>query len=198
MREELKSLGRVVAFEPGDVLRRPGEDVDRVMIVLEGVVRVERTAHAGRAIELYRVEHDEPCVLEVSSALSKTRYPARAVAQTSGTALVIALSRFRRALVDDPELQQSVFRVVSERLLEVMGLLEAVAFGRVEGRLRALLLREMDEHRTVRATHAELAERLGTAREVVSRLLEQLESEGSVALSRGAVTVVAPEALADV
>ncbi len=198
MDAELRSLGRVVAFEPGDVLRRPGEDVDRVMIVLEGVVRVERTATAGRAIELYRVEHDEPCVLEVSSALSEAQYPARAVAQTGGTALVIALSRFRRALADDPELQRRVFRVVSERLLEVMGLLEAVVFGRVEERLRALLLREMDERRIVRATHAELAERLGTAREVVSRLLSQLEGEGSLELQRGSITVLDPETLASV
>jgi CRP/FNR family transcriptional regulator len=186
----LAVLGRVVEFAPGDVLPRPGDEIDRVVIVLSRIVRVEQSSDRGRAIELYRVTAAEPCVLEVSSALSGRRYSARAVAQTEGRARAIASSRFAGALVEHPALQRHVFSLIADRLLEVMSLVEAVAFGKVEDRLAFLLAREADADGVVTATHADLAEHLGTAREVVSRLLASLEERGVVVSRRGSIELL--------
>ena len=186
----LREIGREISFARDDVLRRPGEACDRVAIVTDGQIRVETLSDNGRAIELYRIRPGDPCVLEVSAALSGATYPAHAIAQTDGQAIAVATPRLIAALADDAAIRERIFSTMSWRLHDVMALASEVAFHRIDQRLARLLLRDCDDAGRVAATHEELASRLGTAREVVSRLVARFAEEGLVSSERGLITVL--------
>jgi CRP/FNR family transcriptional regulator len=96
---------------------------------------------------------------------------------------------FRRLLRERPELQGILNRVLTERLAEMMMVVDEVAFGRVDLRLAELLVRSAKEG-AINATHAQIAMELGSAREVVSRLLKELERRGLVRLGRARIDVL--------
>lgn len=191
--ERLASAGRAVAFAAGDPIRRPGDACDRVAFVVDGEIRVMKSGASGREIELYRVRAGEFCVLEVSAAMGATGYPAGAVASSGGHARVLPVSTLRELMAGDREVQAFVFSVLAERLADVMTLVAEVAFRRMDERLKAFLEREATgTPPTVHLTHEAIAERLGTAREVVSRLLAHLAEGGEVRVGRGEIVLTDP------
>ncbi len=182
---------RTVTFGPGDVIHREGDECDRVAFVTDGEIHVAKTGPGGREIELYRILPVEPCVLELAAAMGRSGYPARAEATSAGRAVTVPTDALLSLLAVDPGVQRHVFGFLSARLVGVMRLVEEVAFHRMDSRLLALLVREArGEPPTVRLTHDGIAERLGTAREVVSRLLGQMAQRGEVELRRGEIRLV--------
>ncbi len=185
---------REISFDRGDLIHREGDECDRVAFVTEGEIRVAKGGREGRGIEIYRVVAVEPCVLELSAAMGRSGYPAQAVATTGGTAVTVPADALLGLLASDAAVQRYVFGFMSARLASVMQLVEEVAFRRMDERLEAFLRREAGgEPAVVRMTHDAIAERLGTAREVVSRLLEQMRRNGLVELRRGEVRMITPE-----
>jgi CRP/FNR family transcriptional regulator len=190
---DVARVAREVHFDAGDRIRSEGEPCDRVAFVVDGEVRVTKAGRSGREIELYRIAAGEPCVLEISSAMGRSPYPARAVASGPGRAVVVPASTLLDLLATDPGVQRGVFGVLSRRLASVMELVEEVAFRRMDERLEALLRREAAAGGgSVHLTHEAVADRLGTAREVVSRLLAQMAHRGEVELHRGEIRLLAP------
>lgn len=183
---------REIAFDAGDMIHREGDACDRVAFVTEGEIGVAKGGREGRGIEIYRVVPVEPCVLELSAAMGRSGYPARAVAATDGRAVTVPADALAELLAVDAGVQRYVFGFMSARMASVMQLVEEVTFRRMDERLAAFLRREArGEPPVVRMTHDAIAERLGTAREVVSRLLEQLRQDGQVELRRGEVRLTA-------
>lgn len=192
--EQVAPRLREIAFDRGDVIHREGDACDRVAFVTEGEIRVAKGGREGRGIEIYRVVAIEPCVLELSAAMVRSGYPARAVATTGGRAVTVPADALLGLLATDAAVQRFVFGFMSVRLASVMQLVEEVAFRRMDERLEAFLRREAQgEPPVVRMTHDAIAERLGTAREVVSRLLEQMRGNGLVELRRGEVRIIPRE-----
>ncbi len=183
---------REISFDSGDVIHHEGDECDRVAFVTEGEIRVAKGGPGGRGIEIYRIVAIEPCVLELSAAMGRSGYPARAVATVGGRAVTVPADALLDLLATDAGVQRLVFGFMSARLASVMQLVEEVAFRRMDERLDAFLRREArGEPPTVRMTHDAVAERLGTAREVVSRLLEQMSQRGEVELRRGEIRLAA-------
>jgi CRP/FNR family transcriptional regulator len=187
----LAATMRTVSFPAGHAIRRPGQRCDRIAFITEGEVRVTRTGRSGREIALYRIVPGEPCVLELSAAMSGTPYPAWAVASRPGSALTMPAADLVHLMGEDAGLRSAIVGLLASRLTEVMTLVGEVAFDPVEDRLVALLRREArGDPPVVASTHEALARGLGTAREVVSRHLAQMAVRGEVSLARGAITLL--------
>jgi CRP/FNR family transcriptional regulator len=176
------------SFPRGTVLYEQGTPCPLVPFILEGTVRVYKVGESGREITLYRVEAGQVCVLSCSCALTgaEGRLPAIAVAETDVTLLALPSYQFRRLLQAHPALQQMINGIFAERLSEMMMVVEEVAFQRVDLRLAEWLLKatEPPAPSHVALTHAQLAVELGSAREVVSRILKDFERRGFVHLGR--------------
>ncbi len=176
------------SYPAGAVLLEAGQSCEEALLVTRGTIRVYTTSPCGREITLYLVSEKEMCLFGVSCLLSDTRYPARAVAKVDTEALGIPAPAFRRLFREEPAVQRFVLDAFSSRLLSVTRLVEEVAFLRLEERLAEFLRKEAirDTGGTclVPLSHEEIAAHLGTAREVVSRLLSQMESDGRVRLER--------------
>jgi CRP/FNR family transcriptional regulator len=177
----------------GSVLFEADQPCGGFPLVLEGSVRVAKTAPNGREILLYRVDPGDSCILSGSCLLGQRSYSASGIAETDVVVLVIPPALFNELMVQHPPFREYVFGLYGARLAEVMELIEEVAFRRLDTRLAQLLV-----HRgpVVEATHQKLADELGSVREIVSRLLRSFEQRGWVKLERERVTVLDVKALA--
>jgi len=186
---EILSSGEVVAFTSGSFLYNEGDSCSGIGLFLSGEVRVYKESGGGREITLYEIFHGETCILNASCILSRTRYPAVALAVADGEIILLEDSTFRKLVADYEEMRGFVFRLFSSRLSIMTELIEEVAFGRMNERLSDYLI-ERSEDGKLAITHQQIANDLGTSREVVSRLLKEFEKGGRVVLSRGKIELI--------
>jgi CRP/FNR family transcriptional regulator len=191
--EELLAVSQEIRVPAGTVLFDERQPCAGFPLVLEGDIRVTRAAPSGRGILLYRVAPGEGCILSGGCLLGNSAYSASGVAETDVVLLRIPPALFQKLMVESEPFRRFVFGMYGERLSEVMELVEAVAFQRLDARLAQLLIRRGP---VLHATHQSLADELGSVREIVSRLLRSFEDRGWVRLERERVTVLDLKALA--
>ncbi len=148
--------------------------------VLSGCVRVARGAPNGRSLELYRVTPGELCVVSTSCLFGSHLLTAHGQATEATELVLLSPAGFER-WVAYPAFRRFVFGIFADRLADLMALAEAVAFQRLDQRLAAALL---GHGSTLKLTHQALADELGTAREMVTRLLKRFEQQGWLSLGR--------------
>jgi CRP/FNR family transcriptional regulator len=186
--------GSTINAPDGACLFQPGDESRAFLIVTKGHVRVEQTNSEGRTMVLYRVHEGESCVMTTSCLMGSRPYSGYGYAEGPVTALAIGADAFRRLLRDDAAFRDMVFEGFTRRLGELTDVIDALLLHRTDLRLAAWLaargagLCEM--------TQQDIAQELGTAREVVSRTLKSFEREGWLVLGRGRLEVTDPGALA--
>ncbi len=180
---ELLSVSLHQQFPANARVYTEGDACNGIAFLLSGEIRVFKSGEAGREITLYEIGRGETCILNASCILSSLTYPANAVSTESGTMLYITSRDFRRLVASYEDMRNFVFNILSQRLVEVMALVEEIAFGRMDRRLLDYLVEKADHNRLM-ATHQRIADDLGTSREVVSRLLKDFERKGRISLSR--------------
>lgn len=178
-----------VRLEPGAVFYREGDAAEVFALVARGDIRVFKTGATGREISLYHVQDGEPCLVNMLCAFLARPAMASAHIEATTEAVVISAETFRDWIASEDYVRNFVFATMASRFVDVMTLVQEVAFRRVDVRLAELLLRRFDNKglplRVAMTTHEELAAELGTVREVVSRLLKDFERTGMVTVSRG-------------
>ena len=189
------AAAKPVTLPVGMTVFRTGDRCQDYLLVLDGSIRVQKLSESGREIVLYRVEAGESCVLTTSCLLAAERAAAEAIAETEVHGVAIPVDRFREGLAHSEGFRRFVFAAYARRLSDLIGLVEQVAFLRVDVRLARHLLGHTDAQQRLRVTHQDLAVELGTAREVVSRQLKEFERRGWVRLRRGEIAVLDAGAL---
>ncbi len=173
----------------GSIVYTEGQPCRGVGLVVYGTVRVFKVGQSGREITLYEVTPGQACILNAFCVLTGKDYPANAETIDDTEMLIIPSTQFKRVFEGYEEFRQYIYGLFSDRLLAVMELIEEVAFGRMDKRLL-----EYIKHKAVDGvlmkTHQEIANDLGTSREVVSRLLKDFERRGLLKLSRGTIRVL--------
>ena len=157
-------------------------------LILEGCIKVVKLAASGRELVLYRVAPGGSCIITSSCLLGRTDYNARGIAEVPLTLLAIPAPDFAALLVEHPPFRDFVFHLFAERIAELMQLVEEVAFARLDQRLAKALLAKNGT--VLGITHQQLADELGSVREIVSRLLKGFAAQGLVALGREQVTLL--------
>jgi CRP/FNR family transcriptional regulator len=172
----------------GQCLFRAGDSAQGFAMVLAGRVEVTLTAASGREILLYAIEPGQSCIQTTLGLLGDMPYSGEARTVTSARIAMIPAAEFARLIEESGAFRGFVFRAFAARMGELTTLLEQVAFTRIEARLARALL-DLADGTQVTATHAELAARIGSAREVVSRQLERWAAQGLIATQRGQITI---------
>jgi CRP/FNR family transcriptional regulator len=158
---------------------------------MKGDIRVPKPAANGRELPLYRVLPGESCIISSSCLLGHSDYNARGGADGETTLTLLPRPLFDELLTES-SFRDFVFRLFSERIAELMQIIEEVAFRKLDQRLAGLLL---GKGKLVHATHQHLADELGSVREMVSRLLKGFAEQGLVRLSREQVEILDPAGL---
>ncbi|MDH5751859.1 MAG: Crp/Fnr family transcriptional regulator, partial [Deltaproteobacteria bacterium] len=195
LEKEFLKYAAMMEYKAGERLYEEGFPCPFVPFIISGEIRVFKIGESGREITLYRVKEGDVCILSSSCSVSQKQYPAIAEAGKLTTAYVVPGKIFGNMMRKYPELHDMIFNLLSDRLIELMGVVEEIKLTRVESRIanRLLDLTTPPGPQDVNITHAQLAIDLGSAREVISRTLKKLEREGGVSLVRGKIMVTSRE-----
>jgi len=188
----LLGQARLLEVPAGTVMFDDHAACDAMPFLLDGVIRVSKVSACGREILLYRVHAGEACVLTSGCLIGRTPYAARGVVERDARLVAVPEPVFRRLVAGDESFRTYVFALFAARLGELMALVEAVAFQRLDQRLAALLL---GRGRVLQVTHQSIADELGSVREIVTRLLHHFADDGLVRLSRERIEIVDPAGL---
>jgi len=144
------------------------------------------------------VEEGHSCLLTTICLMGAQKYPAEGIAETDSELAILPLGAFEHALTASNGFRQFVMGSIGSRICDLMQLVEDVAFRRMDARLARLLLKQTGQQNELDCTHQQLAFELGSAREVVSRLLKDFERKGWVRLSRGKIELCHLQALINI
>jgi CRP/FNR family transcriptional regulator len=157
-------------------------------LLLEGSIKVIKLAANGRELLLYRVTPGGSCIISSSCLLGRSDYNARGITETPVTLLALPVNGFSALMMEHAPFRDFVFHLFAERIAELMQLVEEVAFARLDQRLAKLLLAR--NQNTLSVTHQQLADELGSVREIVSRLLKGFVAQGLVTLGREQLSII--------
>lgn len=178
-------------FGRGTILFREGDACKGYVLVLSGSVCVNKMDDEGREILLYRVQKDQSCMLTTTCLMGQQNYPAEGVVEQDIELVMLTSDLFNRLMASSEQFRRFAMQSIGQRVVDMMRLLEHVAFARMDDRVAHVLLKRLpDESRDISCTHQALAVELGSAREVVSRILKRFESQGLIQLSRGNIRIL--------
>jgi CRP/FNR family transcriptional regulator len=196
-RAHLASLAVEKHYVTGETLFYEGVPCEGLHVIGEGAVKITKTSSSGREIML-AIEVAPNSVAEVP-LFDDGNYPATVVAVRDTTAFLLRKDDFRRFCASKPEVPLKMLAVVGKRLRQLVGLIESVTFGSVRQRVAGGLLQAAELSPeglpVVSLTHEEIALRLGTVREVVSRNLSRFQAEGFIRIVKRQIEIVDAEAL---
>ncbi len=202
-KEEIKRVQEhafQVDYSAGRMLVENGALCQNVYWVMDGLIRIFRMTDDGKEITYYRVGKGEACLFTMSCILDHE--PFEAIAQIEKDARLLALPGyiFEDLMQGNARFRQFIFKKLLSTIGDLMMLTEEVTFHSINKRLANFLLVEKDKQRkeALTITHESIGHELGTAREVISRMLKEFEKKGWVSLSRGKITLVDIEALREI
>lgn len=195
VKERLLRRSSILYLPKETVIFGPGKSPENMLFLLDGSVRVQQRSESGREIVLYRIHSGESCVLTTACLLAFDDYSAEGIAETDMQAAAIPRSVFDDLVSTSAKFRNFVFSAFSKRITDLFLMIDEVAFGRIDTRLAQKLNELVDDTGSVSATHQQLSVELGTAREVISRQLQEFQRRGWVKLSRGAIRLADPSAI---
>jgi CRP/FNR family transcriptional regulator len=179
------------SFLAGNVLLNTNDYVRSVPLVVEGSLKVFREDEEGREILLYYIKPGESCVSSFLGALNHERNKVKAVVDEDAVIYFVSSDDSNRWIGEFPEWAHFIFKLYNKRFEELLDSINAIAFQKMDNRIKHYLDEriKINNSKVIHITHQQLADELGTAREVVSRILKSFEKEGFLKLSRNKITL---------
>ncbi|MEE9303685.1 MAG: Crp/Fnr family transcriptional regulator [Thiotrichaceae bacterium] len=194
--KENSSTIKKIAVKEGMVVCHEGQICADLVVLTAGVVRVYKPAEDGRSISLYHISAGESCILTAGCILNQQVFPAIAEAKTDVEGFAIPAKQVKQWMNESEIWRDYIISILSQRFADVIDLANSLAFEELKQRIITWILRNVSgENNEIIITHQEIAEELGTSREVVSRKLKKLENERLITLSRGKLSHVDIEGL---
>lgn len=187
--EKLIDYGFTKTFAEGDVILNENAYIKAIPIVMSGSIRVMRTDDDDREILLYYIKAGESCIMSFLGGIHQDTSKVKAIAEEPTEILFIPIDKVNLLIKDYPEWLDYIFRLYHKRFEELLDVVNAIAFKKLDERLLDFIKKKckINDNNTLVITHEHIANELGTARVVVSRLLKQMEQEGLVTLGRNKI-----------
>ncbi len=190
-RQIIYTSGNDIVLPDGQMLMKQNQECQNIPMVISGHLRIYKLSSSGREMTLYRIGPGETCLISIACQIKGQDFPA--MAQVEGKTHLFMLPSFvcKEILGTSIAWKDFIISSIYDHLTDVMQTLEAVAFDRTDHRLILWLMEKSEgKNAAISYTHEEIAIELGTAREVVSRLLGELKNKGVVTLGRGKVKIM--------
>jgi CRP/FNR family transcriptional regulator len=187
---EANSIRRTLP--PDAVLLQENTYIRSIPIVLSGSIRVMRQDEDGKEILLYYIKPGESCIMSFLAGIHEDTSKVRAVVEEEAEVLFVPVAKASEWIRQFPEWTDFIFKLYHRRFEELLSVVNAIAFQQLDQRIMQLLKKKTQLHQSsnIVITHQQLAEELGTTREVISRLLKQMEKKAMIRLSRNKITVL--------
>lgn len=189
---KLKQYSTEKMYREGEVILDENSSIRAIPIVTKGTLKVMRTEEDGREILLYYIKAGESCIMSFLGGMHDEKSKVKAEVEEDAEILFFPMEKVSLFIKEYPEWLDYIFRLYHKRFEELLEIINAIAFKKMDERLLNLLHKkeELSGSKILSITHEQLANELGTARVVVSRLLKQLEENGNLKLGRNKITLM--------
>jgi len=179
-------------FSKNDNIYSADEECLGVLLIKSGVLRVFILSEDGREVTLYRLYPGDTCILSASCILNSMSFEVHISADEDTKVLLINIAAFGKVTKENVYAENFSLRNAMERFSEIMYAIEEVLFSSIEKRLANFLLEEADRigDNKLKITHDQIAKNIGSAREVVTRMLKVFHEEGLIEQSRGKIKIL--------
>lgn len=183
--------GQVMNLESGKVLMEPGQFIKAVPLVIEGSVKIMRMDEDGKELFLYYLDQGETCALSLTCCTATRPSEIKAVVEDKAIIIFVPVQVHEQWSDEFKQWKDFVSSTYQLRFQELLVALDAVAFKRMDERLMRYIVTKMRQYKAneLHTTHQEIANELGTSREVVSRLLKTLEKKKWIELGRNVIYI---------
>ncbi len=191
--EEMQQVGNYMEMKTGGYLMRPGGYIRFVPIILRGVVKIMRQDNDGKEVLLYHIKAMDSCAMSLTCCLQDRISEIIAQAEEDVELISLPYEKVDEWLCRFPSWKNFVFSTYQKRFEDMLETIDCIAFNKLDQRLLSLIRKKIEVtggKRILYTTHEELANELATSREVVSRLLKQLEKVERVKLSRNKIELL--------
>lgn len=192
MLKKLADIGFSKTYAEGETILNENAYIKAIPIVISGSIKVMRADEEGKEILLYYIKPGESCIMSFLGGIHHDTSKVKAIADEETEILFIPIDKVNILIKEFPEWLEYIFRLYHKRFEELLEVVNAIAFKKLDERLLSFIKKkcEMTKSNTLYITHEQLSNELGTARVVVSRLLKQMEDEGLVQLGRNKITLM--------
>lgn len=188
--EVIKNI-HINSYSLGTVILQEGNACDNMVFILEGAIRVYKLSPEGREITLYHIGKGETCIILNTCILENSNYPAIAEVEEEARLAIVSSKYFNELIFPEPAYQKYIFNILSKRLTEMLLIVDEVVFKHMDTRIATFLYdKVMKNGNRLDITHEKISMELGTAREVVSRILKDFEKQNILTLSRGIINII--------
>lgn len=183
---------RLKTYERGQTIHNGNQDCVGVLIIKSGELRTYILSEDGRDITLYRLEKNDICILSASCIIENITFDVHIDAEKKSSVILINPAIFQKICSENIYAENFSYKSAIDRFSDVMWALQQILFMSFDKRLTIFLLDEISKNEStiIEMTHEQIAKYVGSAREVVSRMLKYFEKEGFVKLSRGKIEVI--------
>ncbi len=187
----------VVNYKQGDNIHSGENDCVGILLIKSGELRTYILSEDGREITLYRLTSGDVCILSASCILKSITFDVFIDAEQNSEVLIINSSVFAKICKDNIYAENFSNQTTADRFSDVMWAMQQILFMSFDKRLAIFILDEVNRNSsdTIQMTHEQIAKYIGSAREVVSRMLKYFENEGYVKLFRGGLQLIDKKAL---
>ena len=191
-RERLSQAAVKRSAKKGTLLHNGSEDCLGLIVVISGQLRASICSDEGREVTIYRLCERDICRFSASCMMRSVQFDVVVEAEKDSELYIIPADIYKRMMEVSAPLANYTNQIMAERFSGVMWLLEQIMWKSMDKRLAAFLLEEssLEGADSLSLTHEKIANHMGTAREVITRMLKYLQSEGMVALKRGAIQLI--------
>ena len=195
--QRLTDSADFLKVKAGTVVHNGSMDCLGLLLIQSGQLRVYTLSSEGREITLYRLFDHDICLFSASCVMPNIQFEVIIEAEKDCELWVLPSCLFKDLMEESAVVANYANQLISSRFSEVMWLMEQIMWKSFDKRLAAFLLEEstLENSTSLKITHEKIANHMGTAREVVTRMLRYFQSEGMVKLTRGTVEIVNEEKL---
>lgn len=192
LNKEVYASGQVKSFPAGTIILNINAYIKSIPIVLSGSIKVIRTDEDGREILLYYIKAGESCIMSFLAGIHNDTSKIKAIVEEDAEVLLIPVNKASEWIKEFPEWTDFIFALYQKRFEELLEVVNAVAFQKVDARLLHLLKQKSSlfQSKEIAVTHQQLADELGISREAASRVLKQMETEKLISLGRNKISLM--------
>ncbi len=187
---------RIKTFKSGERIH-DASDCLGFLVVVSGRLRAYAISEEGKELTLYRLLEYDACLFSASCAINSLNFDVMVYAETDAEAVYIPSDVYKRLLNESLVVANYTNELMASRLSDIMQVMDQIVNKRMDSRIANFLLEEsvLEESATLKLTHSQIANHLGSAREVASRILKLFESDGAIELGRGEIRILDADAL---
>jgi len=192
LNKEVYQSGQIKSFPADTIILDINAYIKSIPIVLSGSIKVIRTDDEGREILLYYIKPGESCIMSFLAGIHNDTSKIKAIVEEDAEVLLIPVSKASDWIKEFPEWTDFIFTLYQKRFEELLEVVNAVAFQKIDVRLLHLLNQKSSlfQSKEIAVTHRQLADELGITREAVSRVLKQMENDKLISLSRNKISLL--------